>query len=107
MIRRPPRSTLFPYTTLFRSRLGVPVELDEDRLSLCIDEAEGVHAKTLHRGEAAGDGAIRHQPHQHVGGLGHERDEIPERVMGARGLRHLVMWLRLDGMHQVDRKSVV
>src|SRR3989475_11440588 len=27
MIRRPPRSTLFPYTTLFRSRarLGVPV----------------------------------------------------------------------------------
>src|SRR3989449_1794071 len=26
MIRRPPRSTLFPYTTLFRSRLG-PVRL--------------------------------------------------------------------------------
>src|SRR3712207_7294510 len=25
MIRRPPRSTLFPYTTLFRSRLGVDV----------------------------------------------------------------------------------
>src|SRR3712207_7485295 len=28
MIRRPPRSTLFPYTTLFRSHLpGVPVTL--------------------------------------------------------------------------------
>src|SRR2546429_5589632 len=25
MIRRPPRSTLFPYTTLFRSRLGAIV----------------------------------------------------------------------------------
>src|SRR2546430_10609870 len=25
MIRRPPRSTLFPYTTLFRSRIGPPV----------------------------------------------------------------------------------
>src|SRR5256885_17018453 len=25
MIRRPPRSTLFPYTTLFRSQLEVPV----------------------------------------------------------------------------------
>src|SRR5687768_18189620 len=25
MIRRPPRSTLFPYTTLFRSLFGVPV----------------------------------------------------------------------------------
>src|SRR2546422_4304025 len=24
MIRRPPRSTLFPYTTLFRSRIGGP-----------------------------------------------------------------------------------
>src|SRR2546429_3715309 len=24
MIRRPPRSTLFPYTTLFRSRQGAP-----------------------------------------------------------------------------------
>src|SRR2546430_10171933 len=24
MIRRPPRSTLFPYTTLFRSGVGVP-----------------------------------------------------------------------------------
>src|SRR5947209_16664537 len=25
MIRRPPRSTLFPYTTLFRSFLGIPL----------------------------------------------------------------------------------
>src|SRR5207248_6418899 len=25
MIRRPPRSTLFPYTTLFRSRHGEPI----------------------------------------------------------------------------------
>src|SRR3712207_7341995 len=30
MIRRPPRSTLFPYTTLFRS-LGVLVVADRDR----------------------------------------------------------------------------
>src|SRR2546422_4458028 len=28
MIRRPPRSTLFPYTTLFRSRLLVPHPAD-------------------------------------------------------------------------------
>src|SRR2546426_6451487 len=26
MIRRPPRSTLFPYTTLFRSRYQLPVD---------------------------------------------------------------------------------
>src|SRR3712207_6961147 len=32
MIRRPPRSTLFPYTTLFRSRLlvGAPEDLHSD-----------------------------------------------------------------------------
>src|SRR5258708_13239413 len=28
MIRRPPRSTLFPYTTLFRSRISVELGLD-------------------------------------------------------------------------------
>src|SRR5256885_9007223 len=28
MIRRPPRSTLFPYTTLFRSKIGKTVELE-------------------------------------------------------------------------------
>src|SRR2546425_9664985 len=30
MIRRPPRSTLFPYTTLFRSRLAGPAEADRE-----------------------------------------------------------------------------
>src|SRR5205823_14362747 len=29
LLRRPPRSTLFPYTTLFRSRFRVPVYLYE------------------------------------------------------------------------------
>src|SRR3712207_9286350 len=34
MIRRPPRSTLFPYTTLFRSRRDVPgAGADQVRLS--------------------------------------------------------------------------
>src|SRR5438874_5884535 len=32
MIRRPPRSTLFPYTTLFRSGIDALVSLPEDRL---------------------------------------------------------------------------
>src|SRR2546422_5108955 len=31
MIRRPPRSTLFPYTTLFRSRSGAPREVRRAR----------------------------------------------------------------------------
>src|SRR2546430_7684566 len=39
MIRRPPRSTLFPYTTLFRSRLDHPV--------LVGDFAGGIEAVAL------------------------------------------------------------
>src|SRR2546422_9033831 len=34
MIRRPPRSTLFPYTTLFRSSLGLSRTVRDDRLPL-------------------------------------------------------------------------
>src|SRR5256885_10845859 len=33
MIRRPPRSTLFPYTTLFRSRRLPPQALDQRRIA--------------------------------------------------------------------------
>src|SRR3989442_10815216 len=41
MIRRPPRSTLFPYTTLFRSvDRALPVVVDGDRLSLGLGEPE-------------------------------------------------------------------
>src|SRR2546428_10290890 len=46
MIRRPPRSTLFPYTTLFRSHLQLPVEdVDADDLPRAAD------ARALHDGQ--------------------------------------------------------
>src|SRR3712207_7970211 len=39
MIRRPPRSTLFPYTTLFRSELAVPRgSIALDGVSLTVSE---------------------------------------------------------------------
>src|SRR2546422_2923276 len=58
MIRRPPRSTLFPYTTLFRSQLGMiafrrdflrtfsalsptPLEQAEDRKSTRLNSSHG------------------------------------------------------------------
>src|SRR3712207_7953103 len=37
MIRRPPRSTLFPYTTLFRSRGHDPRRRDPRRLTLTVE----------------------------------------------------------------------
>src|SRR5438132_8724076 len=47
MIRRPPRSTLFPYTTLFRS-ITSAFELDR------------VHAGLLHKSTGAGDRSEEH-----------------------------------------------
>src|SRR3712207_7039692 len=45
MIRRPPRSTLFPYTTLFRSEeWGTAVLLAEHRLERCLPAADRVIA---------------------------------------------------------------
>src|SRR3712207_5130818 len=59
MIRRPPRSTLFPYTTLFRSR-GRRLE-EQDRLGrdliaelagvLGVVAADGHHLARQHRGQ--------------------------------------------------------
>src|SRR3712207_7592411 len=41
MIRRPPRSTLFPYTTLFRSQASSPVRMSSTRCGAGADVGEG------------------------------------------------------------------
>src|SRR2546430_13575573 len=43
MIRRPPRSTLFPYTTLFRS----PTPLEELRVLASVAGRDGASARSL------------------------------------------------------------
>src|SRR5258706_2459578 len=52
MIRRPPRSTLFPYTTLFRSQ-----EIDERRDPPGDDAGQGAGRRLSVLGRAAGEGA--------------------------------------------------
>src|SRR2546422_5522938 len=59
MIRRPPRSTLFPYTTLFRSRDGALVGLVELR-----DQA---HRRRLPR--AVGPEKADHRSEEHTSEL--------------------------------------
>src|SRR3712207_7503595 len=51
MIRRPPRSTLFPYTTLFRSRLGPPVEVCAGFELIAIEDATALGDDLLEIGE--------------------------------------------------------
>src|SRR5256886_5800138 len=63
MIRRPPRSTLFPYTTLFRSRI---VRREAPGLAALLDE----HADLLGRVdplELGGRAADPQQPHDAAG----------------------------------------
>src|SRR2546427_4492839 len=43
MIRRPPRSTLFPYTTLFRSVEDPDVQVGDDHLLFAEGRAEWYH----------------------------------------------------------------
>src|SRR3712207_8839861 len=56
MIRRPPRSTLFPYTTLFRSRLRV------HQLPEALRAAAGERVLDLKRAAQPRDVAIRPVP---------------------------------------------
>src|SRR2546426_8047256 len=67
MIRRPPRSTLFPYTTLFRSRLRCINHLGDPRLPreprlLAADEPPDVRAVQQHDPRPRDAGEDDHRP---------------------------------------------
>src|SRR5438309_9157156 len=47
MMRRPPRSTLFPYTTLFRSRFRVEIVIERLVVHAAIGEKAAVLAGTV------------------------------------------------------------
>src|SRR2546427_7515813 len=78
MIRRPPRSTLFPYTTLFRSRLARERGsrfLSESLVVLIPHDASWVIARRREQRERD-EGHVRVTPHaiREPSGIGRERD---------------------------------
>src|SRR3712207_7262395 len=64
MIRRPPRSTLFPYTTLFRSRRGRLVDDPQGD-----DEGEGQDRRLLRVGRRLRPQQARHRSEEHTSEL--------------------------------------
>src|SRR3989440_6929958 len=81
MIRRPPRSTLFPYTTLFRSHAGAPGRRDDDEGDVLLGRAPGEAGDLLpdHRSHRA-----PHEVEIHHGEIdGHA---VQARVARAQGL---------------------
>src|SRR3712207_7461531 len=68
MIRRPPRSTLFPYTTLFRSRRGRLCSGGQRQVygegrAQTLARAVGVDAPAVRLDEVAHDGEARSEEH--------------------------------------------
>src|SRR5260221_8908608 len=76
MIRRPPRSTLFPYTTLFRSGVGGAV-----------DEPSGIQRLRVEEPEPSSEEAL--QPRIGVG-VG-DRAEAPDRKSTRLNSSHTVI----------------
>src|SRR3712207_8547595 len=75
MIRRPPRSTLFPYTTLFRSAL---------RRSASSDPAHGEDRCDAGRGRAERQSAVGHD--QRYGGSGERSEEYTSELQSRQYL---------------------
>src|SRR2546425_9547553 len=88
MIRRPPRSTLFPYTTLFRSHgHGAPAGR-QDRLQ------ERPARRASVSGERSGGGKA--EVAIHVGGVYATRERSEEHTSELQSLAYLVCRLLLE-----------
>src|SRR3712207_7065291 len=95
MIRRPPRSTLFPYTTLFRSavdrRLRGPHRLVEAHLALGPDRV--AHVAPGERGEQK-----REQQHP----VGHRPARSEEHTSELQSRQYLVCRLLLEKKKKIE-----
>lgn len=89
------------------TQLGDPMELDKSPPPLRVKERKRIHAKPLHHPERSRDPAIAHRPRKHMRRLGMQILEVPEVVVRRLGLRHLVVWLGLRGMHKVGELNIV
>src|SRR5690349_23999175 len=100
MSRRPPRSTLFPYTTLFRSRVAIARALAPDPTLLLMDEPTS--ALDPARRGALGARLDPARSEEHTSELQSRRDlvcrlllEKKKRIMGIRVVTRTVLHVRI------------
>src|SRR3712207_8273238 len=89
MIRRPPRSTLFPYTTLFRSPEEPEEVLPEQRVALGVVEV---------RPEVA----VREQQRHRGGDHGQREDRSEEHTSELQSRQYLVCRLLLEKKNDIS-----
>src|SRR3712207_8344774 len=97
MIRRPPRSTLFPYTTLFRSRQP-GLAHDPDRLGDRV--GDGVAA--AERGDGEGDQHGLHSLRRRWLGSARVGSRSEEHTSELQSRQYLVCRLLLEKKKQLD-----
>src|SRR3712207_8662138 len=92
MIRRPPRSTLFPYTTLFRSALVGELA----RVDLRVDQhAVGVVGEQRLRAGGERFGVVR-DLRRHVAGIARRAERSEEHTSELQSRQYLVCRLLLE-----------
>src|SRR3712207_7684176 len=96
MIRRPPRSTLFPYTTLFRSFRGCSGFYDERDCSSKADH--GDRGPQAHRGKASRRSPFQQTNRERSGGIAalHTVSRSEEHTSELQSRQYLVCRLLLE-----------
>src|SRR3712207_8754083 len=89
MIRRPPRSTLFPYTTLFRSRRSLPARSGSRDPSFQFCSTSRPPAGGLPPGVRTGDVARRRRSEEHTSELQSRQYLVCRLLLEKKKLYHL------------------
>src|SRR5690349_22494318 len=97
MIRRPPRSTLFPYTTLFRSHGDHTKRIDVRRMTVRADECVGIR-------DAIGSANDGRHPFQID--LVHDAVRSEEHTSELQSRRDLVCRLLLEKKNKRTQQSI-
>src|SRR2546427_5832921 len=93
MIRRPPRSTLFPYTTLFRSEQRGETRLRHRRAGIAANEGVG---RGCRRPEPPGDqvphdGAEQARSEEHTSELQSQSNLVCRLLLEKKKIKHIQM----------------